>query len=50
MKIAVVNYTGTVGKTTVATHLLAPRMGNALVIAVESINETAAGLGANISA
>jgi hypothetical protein len=48
MKIAVINYTGTVGKTTVATHLLAPRMGNAPIIAVESINETAAGLGATV--
>jgi hypothetical protein len=39
------NYTGTVGKTTIATHLLSPRMGGASIIAVESINETAAGMG-----
>jgi hypothetical protein len=39
------NYTGTVGKTTIATHLLSPRMGGAPIIAVESINETAAGMG-----
>ena len=44
MRIAVLNYTGTVGKTTIATHLLSPRMG-APIIAVESINETAAGMG-----
>jgi MinD-like ATPase involved in chromosome partitioning or flagellar assembly len=47
MKIAVLNYTGTVGKTTIATHLLSPRMG-APIIAVESINETAAGMGIDI--
>ena len=46
MKLAILNYTGTVGKTTVATHLLSPRMGKAPIIAVESVNETAAGLGA----
>jgi MinD-like ATPase involved in chromosome partitioning or flagellar assembly len=38
MKIAVINFSGNVGKTTVARHLLAPRMNNAQVIAVESIN------------
>jgi len=45
MRITVMNYTGTVGKTTIATHLLSPRMGGAPIIAVESINETAAGMG-----
>ena len=45
MRITVMNYTGTVGKTTIATHLLSPRMGSAPIIAVESINETAAGMG-----
>lgn len=48
MKIAIVNYTGTVGKTTVAAHLLSPRMGNAPIFAVETINETAAGLGIDV--
>lgn len=38
MKIAVINFSGNVGKTTVARHLLAPRLNNAQVIAVESIN------------
>lgn len=38
MKVAVINFSGNVGKSTVARHLLAPRMGNAPVIAVESIN------------
>lgn len=48
MKVAVLNYTGTVGKTTIAAHLLSPRMGNAPIFAVETINETAAGLGVDV--
>lgn len=38
MKVAVINFSGNVGKSTVARHLLAPRMNNATVIPVESIN------------
>lgn len=38
MKIAVINFSGNVGKSTVAHHLLAPRLHEAPVIAVESIN------------
>ncbi len=38
MKIAVINFSGNVGKSTVARHLLAPRMHDAQVIPVESIN------------
>lgn len=38
MKIAVMNFSGNVGKTTVARHLLAPRIDGAQVIAVETIN------------
>lgn len=38
MKIAVINFSGNVGKSTVARHLLAPRMNNARVIPVETIN------------
>jgi len=38
MKIAVINFSGNVGKSTVARHLLAPRLSNAQLIAVESIN------------
>lgn len=38
MKIAVINFSGNVGKSTVAEHLLSPRMNNATVIPVESIN------------
>ena len=38
MKVAVINFSGNVGKTTIARHLLAPRIAGAEVIAVESIN------------
>jgi len=38
MKVAVINFSGNVGKTTVAVHLLAPRIQGARVIAIESIN------------
>lgn len=38
MKVGVINFSGNVGKSTVARHLLAPRMGNAQIIPVESIN------------
>ena len=48
MKVVVLNYTGTVGKTTIAVQLLSPRMNNAQIIAVKTINETAAGLGMEV--
>ena len=38
MKLAVISFSGNVGKTTIAHHLLAPRMHGAKVIAIESIN------------
>lgn len=38
MKIAIINFSGNVGKTTVARHLLAPRLAGAEIIAIESIN------------
>jgi len=38
MKVAVINFYGNVGKTTIARHLLAPRIDGAELIAVESIN------------
>jgi MinD-like ATPase involved in chromosome partitioning or flagellar assembly len=37
VKIAVINFSGNVGKTTIARHLLAPRIGGQ-VVAIESIN------------
>ncbi|CAO3958284.1 StbB family protein [Achromobacter mucicolens] len=45
MKIATVNYSGSVGKTVTTSHLLAPRIPDAEIIAVESTNESAADLG-----
>jgi hypothetical protein len=38
VKLAVINFSGNVGKTTVARHLLAPRIPGCQVVAVESIN------------
>jgi len=38
MKIAVINFSGNVGKTTVARHLLLPRVEGAGLVAVESLN------------
>lgn len=38
MKIGVINFSSNVGKSTIARHLLSPRMGNARILAVESIN------------
>lgn len=48
MKVVVMNYTGTVGKTTIASHLLLPRINNASIIAVESFNESAANIGIKV--
>lgn len=38
MKLAVISFSGNVGKSTIARHLLAPRLQGARVIAIESIN------------
>jgi hypothetical protein len=38
MKLAVINFSGNVGKTTVARHLLAPRIPGCQLVSVESIN------------
>ena len=38
MKIAVINFSGNVGKTTISRHLLVPRIEGAELIAIESIN------------
>lgn len=48
MKVVVINYTGTVGKTTVSAHMLAPRMKEALLYAIESINQAADELGVDV--
>ena len=38
MKLAVISFSGNVGKSTITRHLLAPRLPGARVIAIESIN------------
>ena len=38
MKIAIINFSGNVGKTTVARHLLLPRIKGAEIVSVESAN------------
>ena len=45
MKVAVINYSGSVGKTLVSTYLLAPRLKDAKFFAVETINQSASDLG-----
>lgn len=41
-KIAVVNFSGNVGKSTLSRHLLAPMLGNCTVVSVETINADSA--------
>jgi hypothetical protein len=38
MKVAVINFSGNVGKTTIAGYLLAPRIPQAPIFSVESLN------------
>jgi len=38
MKIAVINFSGNVGKSTIARHLLLPRIEGAELVAIESVN------------
>lgn len=38
MKVAVINFSGNVGKTTISRHLLLPRIAGAELISVESLN------------
>lgn len=41
MRVAIINYSGNVGKTIVAMQLLQPRMKNAQIFSIETINEGA---------
>ena len=47
MKVCVLNFSGNVGKTTVAANMLTPRM-NAKLFSVESLNQDAAGDGVEL--
>lgn len=48
MKVAVINFSGNVGKTTVAAHLLKPRMGDAPIFSIESLNVDASADGLEV--
>lgn len=48
MKVAVLNFSGNVGKSTLAAHMLAPRMGAARIFSVESLNVDAGGEGVDV--
>lgn len=48
MKVAVINFSGNVGKTTVAAHLLRPRIPGARVYSVESLNLDATADGVDV--
>lgn len=48
MKLAVLNFSGNVGKTTVAANLLAPRLNNPPVFSVESLNVDATADGVDV--
>lgn len=48
LKVVVINFTGTVGKTTIAMNLLSPRMNGAPIFAIESINKIAEGIGLDV--
>lgn len=48
MKVAVLNFSGNVGKTTVAAHLLKPRMGDATIFSIESLNLDASAEGVEV--
>jgi len=48
LKVAVLNFSGNVGKTTVAAHLLKPRMGDAPIFSIESLNLDASAEGVEV--
>lgn len=47
-KVAIISYSGKVGKTSIAAHMLAPRMNVDVIYAIETANETAASLGIKV--
>lgn len=49
MKIAVLSYAGNVGKTTLVSHFLKRRFPEAEILAIDTINESAEGLGLEVS-
>ena len=48
MKVVVINFSGNVGKSTIAAHMLAPRMGEPRIFSVESLNIDASDEGVDV--
>jgi len=48
MKVIVINFSGNVGKSTIAAHLLKPRMNNATLFSIETLNNDAASDGVDV--
>lgn len=48
MKAVVINFSGNVGKSTIAAHLLKPRMNNASLFSIESLNDHSATDGVDV--
>ena len=48
VKIATANNAGSIGKTSCVVHMIAPRIDNPKIFAVETINETAAAFGLEV--
>jgi hypothetical protein len=48
MKVVVINFSGNVGKSTVAGHLLKPRMNDAKIFSVETINDDSSREGVDV--
>lgn len=48
MKLVVINFSGNVGKSTVAAHLLKPRMNDAALFSIETLNDHAATDGVDV--
>jgi len=48
MKVAVINFSGNVGKSTIAAHLLKPRMNDAKIFSIETLNDDASREGVDV--
>lgn len=48
MKVVVMNFSGNVGKSTIAAHLLKPRMNNAKIFSIETLNDDASREGVDV--
>jgi len=48
MKVVVINFSGNVGKSTIAAHLLKPRMNDAKIFSIETLNDDASREGIDV--